>query len=260
MLSAVGDDALGVEAISAAALLGIDTSLVATVDVPTCVVEVVLDAAGSPTYSIPARTSWDEIVVDDETLRSISAFGANYFCFGGLELRGEVARHAVLTVLDTCQFDAVLFDVTLRRDYTAGTLAVGLENCSIAKMNAEEAATLDLLFDCGGGPPERLLPALAQRFGIDVVCITLGEHGALIGSESEVLTCRGYATPVAEPAANSVGAGDAFSAGLVTRLHAGASLADACDFGARLGALVASRAGAVPRYTAAEVARLRPRL
>jgi fructokinase len=116
-------------------------------------------------------------------------------------------------------------------------------------MNEEEAQVLDATFALGGADPDNFIPALAERFDVATVCVTAGERGAATGTRIEIHACPGYSVAVAD----SAGAGDAFSAGLLTRLHAGAPLAEACDFGCRMGALVASKSGAVPVYTLAEL-------
>ena len=65
--------------------------------------------------------------------------------------------------------------------------------------------------------------------------------------------CPGYEVAVSDP----VGAGDAFVAGLAHRLCAGDTLKAACDFGNRLGALIASKTSSIPEYALAEMHDLR---
>ncbi len=65
------------------------------------------------------------------------------------------------------------------------------------------------------------------------------------------LATSGYSVPVAD----TVGAGDAFSAALLYKHFEDTSPKNACDFACRLGAFVASQRGAVPEYSIADIDR-----
>ena len=74
------------------------------------------------------------------------------------------------------------------------------------------------------------------------MCITRAERGCLLVSESERIDIPG--TPVDE--ADAVGAGDAFTAALITARLRGFTLEDAGRLANDVGALVAQRHGAMP--------------
>jgi fructokinase len=57
--------------------------------------------------------------------------------------------------------------------------------------------------------------------------------------------------------ADAIGAGDAFAAALAHGIVSGWSADEIADFGNRVGALVASRPGATPRWSMEEAAALR---
>ncbi len=59
----------------------------------------------------------------------------------------------------------------------------------------------------------------------------------------------GYKVRMEDP----LGAGDAFSAGFISRILSGAGLRDACRFGNQLGAVVASQSGATQTITSTEM-------
>jgi fructokinase len=65
---------------------------------------------------------------------------------------------------------------------------------------------------------------------------------------NEYLESPGFLIQVAD----TIGAGDAFSAALVHGLHAGWPAAKIADFANRVGAFVASRPGGTPRWTVTE--------
>jgi ribokinase len=87
------------------------------------------------------------------------------------------------------------------------------------------------------------------------VVVTLGAAGALVASADG----ENPVPPVMVDAVDTTGAGDAFTAALAWRLGAGASLADAAAYAARVGAVAVTRRGAQESFpTAAEVDALTP--
>ena len=148
----------------------------------------------------------------------------------------------------------MFLDLTLRGDfYDRELLDYSMRRADIVKMNDDEAWVVNELFGFGRGELRELLPVIAREFDSELVCITLGADGALAGGRSEVLHVPGYPVSVVD----TVGCGDAFSAGLLYRLGAGGSLADACDFGNRMGALISARRSSIPDYDLTELDRLR---
>ena len=252
LVSAVGDDQLATETLEVVRSLGVSTRFIQTVDLPTCVIQVRFGDDGAPSYIIPQITSWDHVRVDTADLDDINGLAFDYFCFGTLEQRDEVSRSALRSILERCTFGQVFLDLTLRRQYTREILQYSLERCTIAKMNEEEASVVSETFDFGATEPRSLVSQIAQSFDIEVVCITAGSSGAYIGTCDEFHFCPTYGVSVSD----TVGAGDAFGAGMIHKLHAGESLRNACDFGCRMGALVASKHGAVPAYQLAELDQL----
>ena len=87
---------------------------------------------------------------------------------------------------------------------------------------------------------------------MDLVCITRGIRGAYLGSSLGVTFCKAYPVTVND----TVGAGNAFSTGLLYALNQGDSWEEALDFSCRIGALVASKTGAVPDYHVDEIRKL----
>jgi len=74
--------------------------------------------------------------------------------------------------------------------------------------------------------------------------VTRGAHGAVLWNEGAWAEHPGYAVDVAD----TVGAGDAFLAGLLAAYFAGEDDAGLLDAAARLGAFVAMQMGPTPRY------------
>ena len=94
------------------------------------------------------------------------------------------------------------------------------------------------------GSYDSLAQSLHEAFDIDLICITEGERGAFLWSAEGAAYCEGYRVDVVD----TVGAGDAFSAGLLHGHHNDLPLSEMGDFACRLGALIASKRGAIPQY------------
>ena len=80
------------------------------------------------------------------------------------------------------------------------------------------------------------------RAGVKNVVMTLGDHGALIVTQSSAKRIA----PIHVTAVDSTGAGDAFNAGLATALAAGESLESAVEFAVIIGGLAVTKEGVVP--------------
>jgi fructokinase len=251
-ITAVGSDEPGDRVYSFMHARGIHTDFVGRLDTPTCVVRVSVDESGAPIYSIPDFTSWDRIHLHRDDITKMNTIGFDYFCFGTLEQRNKPSRSSLRKILKRCMFKNVMYDMNLRLDYyDRERIEYSMHLCSILKMNEEESGVVNKIFRYAAGNYRVLTEKLRQDFKIDICCITKGAEGAYISSNEGFHFFRGYTVPVVD----TVGAGDAFSAGLVYKHGMNASLGEACDFACRLGAFVASRRGAVPEYSIADIGR-----
>ena len=79
-----------------------------------------------------------------------------------------------------------------------------------------------------------------------MVCVTRGDCGSLLVTESESVEHPGFKVDVVD----TIGAGDAFAAALVHHYLRGASLERISDEANRLAASVANRVGATPTEVA----------
>src|SRR5262245_31084726 len=94
MVSRVGRDEFGEDAIAALREHGVNADHVATdPDHPTGVVRVELDAAGKPRFEITEGVAWDHIGWSDE-FEALAA-RAHAVCFGTLCQRGETSRQTI---------------------------------------------------------------------------------------------------------------------------------------------------------------------
>ncbi|MEM7811633.1 MAG: PfkB family carbohydrate kinase [Planctomycetota bacterium] len=252
--SAVGDDADGEELVDYLAARGVDTAAVRrSATRPTARVDVHTDGGG-PGYTIHDDTAWDGLAWDDEWAATFSR--ADAVCFGTLAQRHATTRdfvgRALRSVPDRC---LKVFDINLRPPWWADDVVVAsFDACDVLKLSSEEVEAVGEVFGVPAGTPDRLADELGRRSG-KTIAVTLGGEGAVLKRGEEVTF---------EPAApadvvDTVGAGDAFTAGLTLGLLDGLSTRDVLRFANGLGGVVASCPGAMPDY-ADRLAGLRARL
>lgn len=248
LLSRIGRDDLGRRAVEQLDPLPIDTSHLQIDPVhETGRVTVALDAAGQPSYTIHQPAAWDALELTDDWVQL--AERADALCFGSLAQRAIESRQTLQTLAAQTASSCVrVFDVNLRAPFYSGEiLQESLELATVAKMNdAEVPEVLSLL---GLPQPEgpHALRIAAERFlaefpTLSLIAVTCGAHGSLLVTRSAWHAHPGLPTQVAD----TIGAGDAFTAALTHYLLRGAPLPVLNEAGNRWGSYIASQQGAMP--------------
>ncbi|MBY0231983.1 MAG: carbohydrate kinase [Gemmataceae bacterium] len=243
LVSRVGTDPLGEELRAALAERGLDTSLVQQDDAhPTGTVDVAL-VGGQPAYTIHENVAWDFLQPDD----GLDALLANALvvCFGTLMQRHPASRAAVQRLVRMASQQAlVVCDINLRQEYwSAEVLEHSLRLSRWAKLNDDELSKLSALFGLSGSTESERLLAMRRRFGLELAALTRGARGALVQTDDEEATVAGERVEVAD----TVGAGDAFTAGLACGVLEGMEIADAARLANRYAARVAGAVGGMPQ-------------
>ena len=239
MLSAVGNDELGTQAIERLRAQGVETNRVAQVDFPTGQVFIQLNEAGSAEYEFLNQVAWDQLETTPEML--ILAMDLDAICFGSLGQRSQPSRDTIQTVVHATPSSALrVFDVNLRPPFVdAQVVERSLEIATVLKLNDDELPVLAGWFSLTGDPA-RQLRMLAERFMLDTVALTRGDKGSIIVRGNTISEHAGVATEVVD----TVGAGDAFTARLVLGLLRGESLDELNQAANELAARVCATAGA----------------
>ena len=243
MISAVGQDARGDEALQRLVDLGADTSAVARLaDHPTGVVHVTVDSDGLPSYDIAAGSAWDCIPWSAAVERA--AQRADAICFGTLAQRSPVSRATIRRAARATRETAWrLFDVNLRQNYyDSGLVIESLELANAVKLNEEELPVVARLCGLASGPPVEQLRALCERFELRLAALTQGPKGSLLVTAGDVWDAPAPKTRVVD----TVGAGDAFTATLLVGILAGESMAAVNRRANVVAAYVCSQPGATP--------------
>jgi fructokinase len=247
IISRIGRDALGARALEVLKPFPVNCGLLQfDEDHPTGSVTVELKE-GQPSYTIHQPVAWDFCELSDAWLAA--AHSADAVCFGSLVQRGDQSRATVQSMVRAtrpgCQR---IFDVNLRAPfYNAQIVRESLGLATVMKMNDQEVPiVLDLL----GIPPTGTLrdgaDQLLKHFeSLQLVAITCGGDGSLLVSRSEWNHHPGIAIKVAD----TIGAGDAFTAAMTHYLLRGAPLRTLNEAGNRWGSFVASHSGAMPEIS-----------
>jgi fructokinase len=249
MVSRVGDDDLGAEIRRTIKSLGLsDTCLQEDPDHPTGTVRVQFDERGQPEYTITPEVAWDYLAWDED-LEALCA-GARVVCFGTLAQRHTVARSTIQRALVAARNALLICDINLRQlYYNRAVVEASLHASRWAKLNEDELIVLRELLGLRETTIPALLRELRNAYSLEVVALTRGERGCLVQSSREVVDLPGVPVKVID----TVGAGDAFTAGLASYWLEGRSLPDASAFANRLAARVAASAGGTPAFQRAEV-------
>ena len=224
-----------------------------TVEQPTGTVKVTLDEKGVPQYEICLGVAWDNIPLTNSMLEI--ARQAQAICFGSLAQRSETSRETIQAFLDAAPADALrVFDINLRQSwYTAEVIAESLSRANVLKINDEEldvVATMLLGESTVPGTliaedPEktrRVCRELISRYDLKMLILTCGAIGSYVftaGEESYL------ATPKVQ-VADTVGAGDSFTATFVAQLLLGRSIRQAHEKAVAVSAFVCTQNGAMP--------------
>jgi fructokinase len=241
--SRVGADEMGNDIRESLATFGLTDDFVQRdPNHPTGTVNVKLDKAGQPDFTITYPSAWDflEWTAPLEHL----AKSTDAVAFGSLAQRSPVSRETIRKFLDSLRpHTAKIFDVNLRQSfYSAEVLRESITRATIVKLNEDEVPKVAALLELPGDNPRAFGHEVLRRFNLPLICVTRGKRGSLLLSADEEHEHAGYKVNVRD----AVGAGDAFTAAFVNQVLHGAALADANDFANRMGAWVASNSGAMP--------------
>jgi fructokinase len=252
ILSRIGRDDLGRRAVDILDPLPVDASGV-QVDLVHETGQVTVDFSdGQPRFTIHQPAAWDFLELTDDWVHM--AERADAICFGSLAQRCKEARQTIQTLAAQTSSKCVrVFDVNLRAPFYSGeVIQESLELATVLKMNdGEVPVVLGLLGLPTGDVAELGLDLLRQGAArlldefptLNMVAVTRGSRGSLLVTRDDWHQHPGIPVKVAD----TIGAGDAFTAAMTHYLLRGADLATLNEAGNRWGGWVASHAGAMPQ-------------
>lgn len=240
-VSAVGNDGLGEEIVDVLNRQGLEHHL-ERVGFPTGTVEVCLDKAGVPQYDIKENVAWDNIHFTEE-LKEIAG-KTQAVCFGSLAQRNPVSRKAIHEFLDTMPTGGMkVFDINLRQNFfSEEVVRQSIAKCDILKINDEELVIVKELLGLRKETQDSLCEELLSSGDLRMLILTCGAEGSKVFS-NEGISVLG--TPKVE-VADTVGAGDSFTAAFVASILKGKSVREAHRAAVDVSAYVCSKRGAMP--------------
>lgn len=239
-VSAVGSDDNGRELCDTFSRKGLE-HLLPAVDYPTGTVDVTLDDKGVPQYVINEGVAWDHIPLTEQMKRL--AADTVCICFGSLAQRCPASRATIDTFIGLMPDDSIkIFDINLRQHYyDKEVIHASLEKCHILKINDEETHVVARMFGIEDDM-ETVCRHLAREYSLHAVILTCGAVGSRVYFGRNVSQLP---TPQVE-VADTVGAGDSFTAGFCAALLAGCSFERAHAVAVATSAYVCTRHGAMP--------------
>ncbi len=243
VVSAVGEDELGMEILKNFREKKLNC-MIETVPYPTGTVQVELDANGVPCYDIREGVAWDNIPFTP-ALEGL-ARQTRAVCFGSLAQRSVISRETINRFLDAMpggEDRYKIFDINLRQGfYTKEILCNSMRKCNILKINDEELVTVSRMFGYPGIDLQDKCWILLAKYNLRMLILTCGVNGSYVFTPGEISFVE---TPKVE-VADTVGAGDSFTAAFVASVLKGLPVAEAHRIAVETSAFVCTRHGAMP--------------
>ena len=241
VVSAIGNDALGDEILDRLADVNLEHKI-ARVPYPTGTVQVTLSGDGIPSYEICENVAWDNIPWSDE-LEAL-AKDAKAVCFGSLAQRSAVSRNTILRFLGTMDPSSErIYDINLRQSfYSLEVIEESLRRATILKLNDEEIEVVQALLQLSGSP-EEICRQIINRFdSLRMVILTCGAIGSYVFTADET----SYVETPKVVVADTVGAGDSFTATFTANILKGKPVKEAHKLAVAVSAFVCTQNGAMP--------------
>lgn len=243
VVSAIGNDPLGDEILERIEAVNLDHQIV-RVPFPTGTVQVTLSGEGIPSYEICENVAWDNIpwTADLEAL----AHRTKAVCFGSLAQRSAESRNTILRFLGTMDQDTErIYDINLRQSfYSLEVIEESLRRATILKLNDEEIEVVKALLQLTGEPEEVCRQIIARYETVKMVIFTCGAIGSYVFTADET----SYVDTPKVKVADTVGAGDSFTATFVAQYLKGKSINEAHRIAVQASAFVCTQNGAMPVF------------
>ena len=246
-ISAIGNDLLGKEILKSLEEKELNY-LIEQTDFPTGTVKVQLDGRGIPTYEITENVAWDNIPFT--TRLENLAKNTTTVCFGSLAQRNEVSRATIHKFLDLMPADSLkVFDINLRLKYFSKDIIIdSLNKASALKINDEEIVKIAEIFELQG-TDEELCQQLLDKYKLKFLILTKGTRGSYVLTPYE----KSFLATPKVTIADTVGAGDSFTAAFVASYLNGRSIAQSHQLAVEVSAYVCQQHGAMPRLADAHL-------
>jgi len=240
LASRIGQDKLGGELYHFLEQKGLNLELLQEDNQhPTSTVQVSLDAEGHASYEIVQPVAWDFIEWNDKMASAVQR--AEALVYGSLASRNNTSRNTLKKLLEAAT--KKVFDVNLRTPHFSKEVIEELMNkADLVKMNDDELAMLSNWFGSGSSNERDKMQRLLNTFELSGLILTKGKDGAAYLDKNKYYTSAAYPVKIED----TVGSGDSFLAGFLTKLLQGKPPEECLNFACATGALVATQKGGTP--------------
>ncbi|WP_419488282.1 carbohydrate kinase family protein [Chryseobacterium bernardetii] len=243
MLSRIGNDQLGHQLLNQIEDWGITTDFIQIdQEKATGTVLADFDEHGEAKYDIVQEVAWDYIRALPEHKELIQHSEA--FVFGSLVTRCEASQNTLLELLEYSKFR--VFDVNFRPPFiNFEFIKKLLHKADLVKMNKAELRTILEYLGEDYIDEDTSIRHIQTYFNLNEIVLTKGSKGAryFVGDTA-------YNFPAVHiEIADTVGSGDSFLAGFLSKRILGKSPEEIMKQATALGAFITSKSGACPDYT-----------
>jgi fructokinase len=214
-----------------------------------------LDAEGRTHFAVARPAAYDLLTLPDETLTHIADLQPDWIYFGTLFHTTPSNVAITRRIVDACPTAYRVYDMNLRGEHWSPELVQELcSMSSVIKASDEDMRVYRPAVSMTREEVESTFSSMGSEkiWGVPnarAVVVTRGAKGCIVYSRGDLVAARGFPVEVAD----TVGAGDAFTAAFIHALSDQMSMVEAARFANAVGALVASRPGAIPDWSLAEV-------
>lgn len=257
VVGAVGADKWGSYARGVLAENAMTTEYIATNEHPTGTASVFV-RNGEPGFEITENVAWDCLRANGATDELADRCDA--ICFGSLAQRSETSREMIRAFVQRAQGAWRLFDVNLRRstlsdrrDYSREIAETSCRLSSAMKANEQEILEIYEIFGMGSvadgdeGSMWVRMEFFLKEFGLEAVVVTRAERGALALTRGEKIAMP--PAPATYREIHAVGAGDAFSAGILFGRSQGWPWRATLELATKMGTWVTRHVSAIPQLS-----------
>ncbi len=236
VISAVGDDGLGRNAVRVMKAAGLSTEYISVSGYPTGRADVVMNVEEAG-YEFNSPCAWDDIAVPEKLPGN-----TDVFYWGTLALRSERSRETFRKISSSINAKIRYFDVNIRKEfYSEDVIREGLEGCNVLKVNENELPLILRLSEAEN------VEDLKRKYSVGIVILTEGEKGSAVYAD-EIIRVPAVKTDVVD----TVGAGDSYSACFLYNCLSSGNVRVAAEKAALLSSFVCSRRGGMPEYSMVE--------
>ncbi|OGV53450.1 MAG: hypothetical protein A2X45_24255 [Lentisphaerae bacterium GWF2_50_93] len=207
-VSSIRNDSDGNEILSEMKGKGIKTNHISRNSYPTGMVNVELDPQGKPCYTIKEDVAWDHIKATRELIDLSKEVDA--VCFGTLAQRSVDSRKTIRKFISGTKPECIrILDINLRQNYfDLDIILTSLEMADILKISDEELPVVAKMMDLTGNETQ-IITVIMKNYNLDFLILTKGSKGARLVSRNSDISMK---PSVSIKIADTVGAGDSFTA------------------------------------------------